>query len=167
MEAFSTIMNLLVRLSQLAVMLRNHVHTNEDRSRTLEIVALILSLYEGGEGVKSLVENSASLVPTQHHLTASVMPQSYSFPSNYNFDLAVHYFTYRSLLCGLIQSFYYSLPSKELDDVSRCIDLATVQREDEITSRNIAMCVEYSQGSPAAPCIPLRFNTALKHAYGS
>ncbi|KAK4504879.1 hypothetical protein PRZ48_002842 [Zasmidium cellare] len=166
-EALSTIMNLLVRLSQLAVLLRDHVYTSENREQTLDIMALMLSLYEASDGVRVVIESCAMAVPTESGLIGSVLPESYTFKSYYHFDLAVHYLTYRSLLCGLIQSFYYSLPSHGPNDMASVIDLPAVQEEDEAVSRNIAMCIEYAHGSPDAPCVPLRFNTPLKHAYGS
>ncbi|KAF2168193.1 hypothetical protein M409DRAFT_53494 [Zasmidium cellare ATCC 36951] len=166
-EALSTIMNLLVRLSQLAVLQRDHVHSIENRPQTLNIVALMLSLYEASDGVKAVVENCAMAIPTKSNLIANVLSESYTFKSNYHFDLAIHYLTYRSLLCGLIQSFYYSLPSNEPNDMASVMDLPAVQEEDEAVSRNIAMCIEYAHGSPDAPCVPLRFNTPLKHAFGS
>lgn len=161
-------MNLLIRLSQLAFLIRERTPPCKDDTNILKIIAMMQSLYEAGEDVKGFLDDSITAVPTKDDIAATLLPLSYTFRSTYDLDLANHYYTYRLLLCGMIQFFYDDLRCNDSTHMfSSSIDIAAVQQEDETNSRTIAMCIQYSHECPDAPCLPLRFKTALKHGYGS
>lgn len=157
-------MKLLIRLSELGVSPHQFEEQCEDCSKIMDIVASMQSLYEADDEVEAQIEDYMATTLTKCPL---IVPESYTFPSPYEFDLAIHYFTYRILLCGMIQSFCDTLLAIGSDFRLPFDTIAAVQEEEEEMCRKVAMCIDYSQECAGAIFAPLRFVTVLRHAHGS
>lgn len=157
----------MTQLPQLALLLRQYKSDQDNFSQMPRVESILKSLYETGDEVRDLLNECVTPVPTQCASTARFLPQSYAFTSPYDLDLAVHYFTYRILLLGMMQSFYHPIQPYGSTDLFSLIDISAVQQEEEIVSRQIAMYIQYSQRCPDAPCVPLRFKTVLRYGYGA
>ena len=163
--ALSTTLNLLTQIPHLVILVREYARRKESTSCFAEVINLMQSLYETGSQVEARVDSLGTALPTQYWSIVDLLPWSYTFRSTYHFDLALHYFTYRVLLCGLIQSFWNArLPTS----AASVFDIPAVRMEEENNTRKITMCIEYAMNrSNDAPCVALRLLMPLKHAYGA
>lgn len=86
------------------------------------------------------------------------------FQSMTDYNLAIHYYTYRLVICAVLQRML-----RDLNLSSYCgIDLSRIVAEELLMAENIAKCSQYSLSQGSNPAwMALRMSLPIQASYGS
>lgn len=164
-DALLALQTMFVCIPRLAGLVRSAVKVQDNSKATAHAILLAHHLYHSPNN--DFVDQVLAAESTCHQTTFNLMPpidgiQSFQFPSLAAFVLATKYYTYQTLLCGLIQT----LCSANL--ASGTFDEEEVQARDVSAATAIAMCVEYALGPPGPhPIVAMRLFLPMQMAFGT
>ena len=166
-KAFRTTLELLIPIPRLVTLVRACLAERQDGLflscvRALEQIAQALCSCE--DQIEAAIDNFGTLCPNQDKASENILPTVTTFLSKSCFDLALHYFTLRLLLCGLFDTI-------QREDRSILGDLKKsrehLSREGSF-ARRVMMCIQYAMTEHKSDAfVGLRLMVPLKHAYGS
>lgn len=166
-SVFRTTLELLIPIPRLVILVRACLAERQDDLflscvRALEQVAQTLCSCE--DQIEAAIDDMGTPCPNQDKASEGILPTVTTFLSMSCFDLALHYFTMRLLLCGLIDTI-------QREDRSMLGNLKKsrehLSREGSFAQR-VVMCIQYAMTEHKSDAfVGLRLMVPLKHAYGS
>jgi hypothetical protein len=163
-DALRAVQDLYVRIPRLVRLVRCATQ-HPDRVAAVEAIRLAQLLYSSSSEVLirdvlgeeiSTTRRLDSLIPNALETAA------FDFHTLEGYVLATQYYTYRVLLCGLINTLC------ALDCARQAFDVEHVRGEDVAASTSIARCVDYALGGQIThPVRAMRLRLPLQVAFGA
>ncbi|KAI9757637.1 MAG: hypothetical protein M4579_003361 [Chaenotheca gracillima] len=155
----------LIRIPRLVYLVRRCSQNPDDDALVLETLALTTEIYDVKFAllVEEFITESTTIADTSSDMESAPPLQSFLFNSIQEFNLTVYYYTFRILICGIIQ---YMLDVQIAPQVY--FDRSKVGAEDIKAAERIAMCLDYAFNPKFDPPFgALRMYKPCTLAYGS
>lgn len=137
--AFDSVMNQLIKLPQVISFVRQCITHQNERSHAESVLSLITDMYEFRMEPLPIDVAESSDIKAKHGTIAKAgLGQPIFFASVSDFILAINYFTYRSICCGLMQRLYSANVSSEYAKI------ATIWAEEIEIAEIIARISDYA-----------------------
>jgi hypothetical protein len=153
----------LVRISRLVRLTRSFLNCPDDPIVLSETTHLVQNLYrkDCDPRIRQIIDEVATIVPTRSLDYAALVPESYRFESTQTFKLVIRYYSFRILLCGLLEALCGSISIHERFDVS------TMAIKEAQAAQSIAMCADYALNQdPTLHLVALRMVVPLTISFG-
>ncbi|KAF2096993.1 hypothetical protein NA57DRAFT_57603 [Rhizodiscina lignyota] len=152
-----------VKIPRLARLVRESSARPDDVETFSQAVALANELYlDDLEPLMNKVLSDTSIVPTSAYKVATYFSESFHFSSIDLYTLATRYYTYRTLLFGLLQTLYGS------GNPSAHFYIDKIEGQDIQAATALAMCVDYAMNVDLSfPLASLRVVAPIQMAFGT
>lgn len=155
---------LLYQLPRLVCLVRSVLQTPESKEMASEAVSIAIRHYDSPAD-RYARQTVAAFSTTEPRTPQSVLPQGleqvFRFTSPRSYTLALQYYLYRAILCGLLQTLHHQ------QTVEIPIGLAEIAAEDITAAKSLQMCADYAIGSPySTPLVALKIIIPLEISFG-
>ena len=156
--------SLLVQLPRLVCLIRSAMEDPRDLQGRINASDLTQSIYDSAEDmyVKNTLYRHITNVPSANTETDQPYDSIFVFDSLDTFVLAIRYYLYRVLICGLL------LRIKSIDADVLPMGLTSIEEADMEAAMSVSRCLEYAlRPAPSRPMTALGMMIPLQTAIGT